>query len=94
MKEQEQIIFPAYVSLFVNDSKKSCIYYFRGLTNTDKFVYQEFNEEQLNGDYTKEYNDDGSIVYIFKTNISSINCHLLSNFKHIPDKNIKIIYKK
>ena len=55
---------------------------------------QEFNEEQLNGDYTKEYNDDGSIIYIFKTNISSINCHLLSNFKHIPDKNIKITYKK
>ena len=93
MKSEEKIIFPAFVSLFVNESKKSCIYYFRGLTNNNKFVYQEFNEEQLKGDYTKEYNKDGSIIYIFKSNISSINCHLISNFKYIQEKTIKISQK-
>lgn len=93
MKQQEQIIFPAFVSLFVNDSKKSCIYYFRGLTNTDKFVYQEFNEEQIKGDYIKEYNDDGSIIYIFKTHVSSINCHLISNFEYIKDQYISFSQK-
>lgn len=93
MKQKEQIIFPAFVSLFVNDSKNSCIYYFRGLTNTNKFIYQEFNEEQLKGEYTKQYNDDGSIIYIFKTHVSSINCHLISNFEYIKDKIIKISQK-
>ena len=89
-----QITFPPFISLFINESKNMCIYYFRGLTNNNEFIYQEFNEEQLPKNYIKEIKDDGSIVYIFKTNISSINCHLLSNFKHIPDKNIKITYKK
>ena len=84
MKQKEQIIFPAFVSLFVNDSKNSCIY---------KFIYQEFNEEQLKGEYTKQYNDDGSIIYIFKTHVSSINCHLISNFEYIKDKIIKISQK-
>ena len=90
----EQIIFPSFISLFVNESKNMCIYYFRGLTNNNEFIYQEFNEEQLPKNYTKEIKDDGSIIYIFKSHISSINCHLISNFENIKDKIINITYKK
>ena len=66
----EQIIFPSFISLFINESKSMCIYYFRGLTNNNEFIYQEFNENQLPKNYKKEIKDDGSIIYIFNSHIS------------------------
>lgn len=83
------IIFPEFVSLYINENNKTCIYYFRGLDNDNNFIYQEFNEEQM-PDHIKIINDDGSIIYEFKNKITSIKCHLISDFKDIKDKNIKI----
>jgi len=84
------ILFPPFVSLY-NNGQETIIYYFRGLDNNYKWMYQEFKEDQI-PKHKKVYNDDGSIMYIFSNKINSINCHLVSNDKLIKDKfiNIKI----
>ena len=79
------IIFPPFVSLFINDSGKTCIYYWRGLDSDGKFAYQMFNESDL-PKYTKTINDDGSIIYEFKRKINNIQCTLISDI--YPNKKI------
>lgn len=89
---KEDIIFPAYISLFINDSNNMCIYYFRGLTENNNYVYQEFNEEKM-PKHNKIVNEDGSIIYELESKIISINCHLISNYPNIKDKYIILKYK-
>lgn len=86
------ILFPCFITLYINENNKTCIYYFRGLNINYEWIYQQFNEDQLPTN-TKIINDDGSIIYEFNNHISSIDCYLLSNFKEIPSKNIKIYNK-
>ena len=86
------ILFPAFITLYNNQDNKTCIYYFRGLTDSFKWIYQMFNEEQL-PEHTKITTEDGSIIYQFKHKILSIKCYLISNFSEIQNKSIKIEYK-
>lgn len=81
------IVFPPFVSLFINDAGKTCIYYYRGLTENNSFAYQLFKEEEL-PKHTKEINNDGSIIYKFNNKIIHINCNLVSDI--FPNKKISI----
>ena len=83
------IIFPAFVSLYTNEHNKTCIYYFRGLNEDNQWLYQQFNEEQIPHN-NKIINDDGSIIYEFQSKVTSIRCHLISNFDDVQDKIISI----
>ena len=83
------IIFPAFVSLFINDTGKTCIYYFRGLTAENEFIYQQINEEQM-PPHNTTINDDGSVIYEFNNKITHIKCRLVSLRDDIPDKIIYI----
>ena len=84
---KSNIIFPPFVSLFIDDTGKTCIYYYRGLTMNNKFIYQLFNEEDL-PDHKKIINNDGSVIYEFNNKITHINCNLVSD--KFPNKKISI----
>ena len=83
------MLFPAFVSVYINTNNKVCLYYFRGLDEQCNWIYQQFNEEQM-PENTKIINDDGSIIYEFKHHVNAINCHLISDKENIKDKNINI----
>ena len=85
---QENIMFPVFVSLY-SDTNYTYMYYFRGLTESDKWIYQDFDENNI-PTHEKKLNEDGSIIYIFNKTIQSIQCNLISNFKNIPNKSIFI----
>ena len=83
------IIFPAFVSMFINNIGKTCIYYFRGLDKDNQYIYQQINEEQM-PPHNTTINDDGSVIYEFKTKITHIKCKLVSLKDDIPDEIIYI----
>ena len=83
------ILFPVFISLYT-DNINTYMYYFRGLTNENKYIYQDFNEANI-PNHTKQINNDGSIIYKFNKSIKSIQCNLISNFNDIiPNKKIFI----
>ena len=82
MNTNKDIIFPPFVSLFINDVGKTCVYYYRGLTSNNTYAYQLFKEEDL-PEHTKTINNDGSVIYTFDKKIKKIQCKLISeNFEN------------
>ena len=81
---KENILFPAFVSLY-QDQDNTYVYYFRGLTETNKWIFQDFDESEM-VDCHKILNEDGSIIYQFDKSIKSIQCNLISNFSNIQNK--------
>lgn len=85
----DNIVFPEFVLLY-NDTNNTYIYYFRGLTEDNKCIYQDFNESNI-PEHEKFINEDGSIIYKFIDNsIKSMHCKLISNFENIPNKDFFI----
>lgn len=89
MDNNSNIVFPSFVSLFTNDAGNTCIYYFRGLDKDNQYIYQQINEEQM-PPHNTTINDDGSVIYEFKTKITHIKCRLVSLRDDIPDEIIYI----
>lgn len=83
------ILFPAFITLYNTEDNKTNIYYFRGLTDSENWIYQMFNEEQL-PEHNKIINEDGSVIYEFKNKITNIKCKLVSLIEYVPDKIIFI----
>jgi hypothetical protein len=83
------ILFPAFITLYNTKDNKTNIYYFRGLTDSENWIYQMFNEEQL-PEHNKIINEDGSVIYEFKNKITNIKCKLVSAQEYVPDKIIFI----
>lgn len=79
-------MFPPFITLYTNSDNLSEIYFFRGLDNDGKWIYQAFNEENM-PPHTKNINSDGSIIYTFETNeIKQIKCNLVNNNINIIEK--------
>lgn len=82
------ILFPSFITLNKKDNK-SYIYYFRGLTENNKFIYQSFNEDELPV-HEKISLDDGALIYIFNSIIKEITCNLISNIEGISNTKYRI----
>ena len=89
MNELNNILFPEFVTLFINETNESCVYFFRGLDNDYNYIYQGFDEEKLPV-HSKQINEDGSIIYKFHSKINNLRCNLIGMNELIKNKQIFI----
>ena len=83
-------MIPGFITLY-KENDKIHLYFYRGLTDDDKFYYNELSLHNCKYQYKQYKYEDNAVEYVFDNdNIRSMNCKLINYNKEITQVHLEI----